>query len=746
MSDLRRERDESYYAHNFDADGARLAREHRDHLRKAGLSDDIIDSRGYLSIGITPGATPDSFRQNIRSEFGIWIAEPDQMRGILIPLCGTADDESWTYRPDKPATDHKGKVRKYLQPRGLRPVLDIHPKVKARGVLGDSSVPLWVTEGAKKADALASVGEAVIMLSGVSMWQSNREPLPDWEAVYLKGRDVRIAFDADAVKNKNVARQMRDLGAYLTGQGATVTYVVCPMVGDDPKSGVDDYLASGGTLDGLLAVATPEAPRIKGASVSLPETDVYPLLAAEFDGRFAWSRGLGWLGWTGERWKPVSDEHVREVAARWVRAQWVQALDDAKAEATTDAIDLAKRWMSYNGKSKIDNVVALARGVLEIDMDQLDAAPYLLNCSNGTVDLRTKTLLPHDPQDYITKTTGVAYVPGATSEDWTTALKALPDEARWWVLRRFGQAITGYEPDDDIIPFLRGGGANGKSTIVNAIKKALGDYYLVVSPKALLADVKAHSTDLADFRGARVAVLEELPERHLDATRVKTLAGGTQITARHMFKDNISFDPTHSLFVLTNHTPGVAETDYGTWRRLALVPFPYTYVDEPDPAIPAQKQGDPGLRQRVKVDEDGSIAQAALATLVEEAHRWHAEEKMLPQPPEEITEATRAWRMEADTILKFWDECLAADPGSAVTSADMLRAFNDWLQDQGMRPVTSKTLSDRLGGHEETTRNQVTGPVQRRLSGASLSVYGYSDGASPDKIRGWFGVRLTVRP
>lgn len=720
-----------------------LSKKHRQYLRDAGISDEIITGRGYVTI--RPGRNPDSVRRNLKDEFGIWVQDARQLSGILIPLWGTQsyrEPVSHVFRPDTPEIDSKGKPRKYVYPTGKPPVLDLHPVTRKRGVLGDRDTDLWITEGAKKADALASRGLAVIMISGVQMWRAGGEPLHDWDAVYLRGRTAYVCFDADASVNHNVARAMGDLGASLAHSGANVKYVVTP---GDPKqkTGADDFLSAGGTVDELVAAASDDPPKVHRVSVDLPETEVYPQLAEHLRDEYLWVHGLGWHRWDTTRWRPVSDESVRIVAAEWVREQWKRALDSAKDTPTSAALDFAKKWLSYNAKSKIDNVLALVKGVLEIPADSLDGNPDLLNCANGTVDLSTGELLPHNPDDHITKSTGVRYVPGARHPDWKTALTAVPDEVVDWVQVKMGQGITGYTHDDDITMFLQGSGANGKTTLVSAVAKSLGDYYMVVAARALLADPKAHTTELTEFRGARFAVLEELPERHMSVTRIKLLNGGTKITARRIAQDSITFDPTHTLFVTTNHIPDVADTDYGTWRRMALVRFPFTFVDEPDPEVPTQRQADPELRQRVSAGDDEGFTEAVLEWLVAGAREWYGNNKVLYAPPQKVVDDTLAWRMRADTILRFWEECLEPDHDVVVPSGDMLTVFNGWMQNNGQMPVKDKTFADRFGSHQETERNQVVGPKMIRIGKREVSRHpSFRDQKLPKALRGWSGVRL----
>jgi putative DNA primase/helicase len=91
------------------------------------------------------------------------------------------------------------------------------------------------------------------------------------------------------------------------------------------------------------------------------------------------------------------------------------------------------------------------------------------------------------------------------------------------------------------------------------------------------------------------AAVEETPEEgRLDIQRVKMLTS-PEITARLMRQDNVTFKTTHALIVNTNHEPRVESTDHGTWRRLPLVKYPYTYLKPGQPKrLPTHRSGDRG--------------------------------------------------------------------------------------------------------------------------------------------------------
>ena len=348
-------------------------------------------------------------------------------------------------------------------------------------------------------------------------------------------------------------------------------------------------------------------------------------------GRYCWAAGLGWLKWDGRRWRPISDaaiiEVVRKAHRRYAAHEVSRGADASRMRALSGLLSAGK----------IRAVVGLARGIVEVESDQFDRHPDLLNVNNGVVDLTSGKLIPHNPTLNLTKITAVDYLPGASHDDWARALTALPAEVVAWMQYRFGQAATGQMAPDDVMPVMRGSGANGKSTIVKAIHAALGDHAVIIPDRVLLANPGDHPTELMTLRGARLALLEELPEgRHLNVKRLKDTVGTSPITARAIAKDNITWAATHTLMLTTNYLPLVDEVDHGTWRRLALVEFPYKFTaNGADATTPDERVGAEGLRERL-ADGAGGRREAVLAWVVQGARRWYDANKVMPAKPERV--------------------------------------------------------------------------------------------------------------
>jgi hypothetical protein len=205
----------------------------------------VIDRRRLQTVGITKAArnTP----------------------GLLIPQLRD-DGSTWgyQYRPDVPHVDRNGRPRKYETPWQQRNGLDMPPGVGA--LLGDPAVPLWITEGVKKADCGVLHGLCIVALSGVWNWlhtnsAGGKMALPEWHDIALNDRRVIIAFDGDTARKEPVQKSLHALAKYLAYKGSHVYFLHLPDT--DTKTGLDDYLMAGHTVEDLwrLVKPIPPAPR-----------------------------------------------------------------------------------------------------------------------------------------------------------------------------------------------------------------------------------------------------------------------------------------------------------------------------------------------------------------------------------------------------------------------------------------------------------------------------------------------------
>jgi putative DNA primase/helicase len=388
-----------------------------------------------------------------------------------------------------------------------------------------------------------------------------------------------------------------------------------------------------------------------------------------------------WLVYDGRRW--VADEAglveaMMKATVRNIYREAADAEDDKQRKAIADH---AKK---SEAKKRITDALYLVRSEsgIPVSPSDLDCDPWLLNCENGTVDLRTGELREHRRADLITKLAPVEYDPQATAPAFMVFLeRILPSEA----LRRFVQRVLGYaatgKVSEEILVILHGSGANGKSTLVNAVMEALGDYAQQTAPDLLLVKRGAHPTELADLFGARLVASVEVDEgRRLAESLVKQLTGRDPIKARRMREDFWQFEPTHTVFLATNHRPEVRGTDHAIWRRLRLVPFNVT--------IPKPQQ-DRTLAEKLRTELPG-----VLRWIVAGCLEW---QRQGLGEPDEVKAATGQYREDMDILGDFMAVRCTVHPNASAGATPLYNAYKSWCEENGEIAVPQRRFGLQLG-------------------------------------------------
>lgn len=483
-----------------------------------------------------------------------------------------------------------------------------------------------------------------------------------------------------------------------------------------------------------------EPPAIMPGDRVLEDGPIAAELAWTLRATWAYSRGFGLMRWRGTRWESAEEHSLVEHVRRLIVDVEVDEHRAAAMRADNKAIDKARTLLSRN---RAVNVARLVIGILAEREPAFDAHPDLLNTPSGVVDLRTGKLKKHRPEYFLTKMTAAPYDPKADMTRWTKALKAAPAEVRSWLQVRFGQACTGYTPEDAVLLIFQGAGSNGKTTIVTGPFMALGDYATMLPERLLLANPGDHPTTLMSLQGARLGLIEELPEgRSLNVKRLKDAVGTPFITARKMRQDDVTFKTTHGLMLNTNYLPIVAETDHGTWRRLALVRFGLKFVETQEEVTGKRHRlGDPAMIQYFESTPDPGV----LRWIVEGAVAWYANGRRFPKKPKKVVTDTKAWRMDADPILAYVGERIVRDDGYAITAADLAEDFNHWLERRGHKAWSQQTINSRLQGHvtfDGVDRKAVKWSGNIRPSRPSL----FNTRPIPKVTTSWKGVRFIDEP
>ncbi|HVX85286.1 MAG TPA: phage/plasmid primase, P4 family [Phycisphaerae bacterium] len=403
--------------------------------------------------------------------------------------------------------------------------------------------------------------------------------------------------------------------------------------------------------------------------------------AGHWQGKLIYVAGMGWFIWDEKRWRLATKGEYIECAKKTVRAMYAEA---SRCEEEGYRAALADWAASCESEKRLMSMLRLAQSDprLAVNADQLDADQMILNVENGTIDLRTLKLRPHDPAQLCTKLAPVTYDAAAKCATWLAFLDrifAQDADLIGYVQRIFGNAITG-DATAQILPILWGEGANGKSTLVGAIMAILGDYAGTAADTLLMAGRNEHPCERADLQGKRfVAASETSSTAKFNMAIVKQLTGEPRIKARKMHGNYYEFLRTHKLFLQTNNKPRVSEDSEAVWRRLRLIPF--------NVIIP-EAERDRRLLEKLVAEGSGTLNWLLIG-----CREWQEQGFGMSDA---VADATRAYRAESDPIAGFIEDCCVLGADVTASSGALRSAYETWCKTQGAHPISGKAFAARL--------------------------------------------------
>ncbi|PWH18805.1 MAG: hypothetical protein DDG58_06040 [Ardenticatenia bacterium] len=571
-----------------------------------------------------------------------------------------------------------------------------------------------LVEGESDAQTLWYHGIPALGIPGATTWQAG------W-AAHLEGLIVYVWQEPDAGGREFVAR----IGATLPGILVLTPPPGCKDVSECHLLGEDIPAL----LDRLKAQACPYGIQHTAglAADALPKAGDYAhaeALASYFRDRYRWFEERAcWLRWDGTRWVEATREEVALAATDALRSHYAAQLAATRDHART--LELNKALREVCAYQRISAVLQFLKGMpgFLTRAHQLDADPWLLNVRNGTLDLRSGTLRPHDPADLITKRAEVTYVPGYTTGAWQRHLaRVLPNpNIRREVQRALGLALVGAHLDERL-DIWHGSGANGKSTTIRVLHSVLRDYAKRAAPNLLVqTSYERHPTEIADLLGARLVFSVEIEDgKQLAEALVKQLTGGDRLKARFMHQDFFEFDPTFSLVLVCNHKPSITGQDLAIWRRIRLIPWEVTIPPE---------ECRPQDEVIAELVADGS---AVLEWLLAGLADWR-QERGWTAP--EVQAATARYQAEQDRLGAFLAERCEFAPHYTVTVAALYEAYSEWCEAVGEEPVRKCTFGRLLRQRGLEQRREGHGKT-RQWAGLRLRPDAAKDSASSREFDG----------
>ena len=559
---------------------------------------------------------------------------------------------------------------------------------------------VWKTEGLTDAFALLPLlppHHAVVTMTNGCAWRAGSDGMPP--LAIFRGKRVVVSGDADVPGQTGADSFAADVATVADSVFVCqLPYSIEPDHGKDLRdwcceddwtwSHLKELLIDWESLLDFRQTVFGEAGRVSAertfSGMDLTDLGNAAHFAAHAKSKlrfnFVWKK---WLSWDGMRWRSDDDGRPIRLAKRVVEEMW----SDARVSADSDAFKFVEKSAR---RERLTAMIELAKDELPVTPLQLDPDSMLLNCVNGTVDLRTGQIYAHRQGDHITKLCPTAFDPNAEAPTWERFLGEVFEDHPEVVdfMRRWcGYCLTG-SIEEQKLPVFWGHGSNGKSTLLNAVKSTIGTDYTMQAQSDLLIDRKheQHPTELADLFGKRFVICSETEHgRRLAEAKLKSLTGGEPIRARRMREDFWEFLPECKLVLVTNHRPQVYGTDYGVWRRLLLVPFTATFGED---------RKDPELPRRLEAESAG-----ILAWMVRGCLEWQTVGLC---PPESIVAATESYAASEDIIGRFVSENCHVGEDFRVKSKALVARFRQWCDEVGEPQLSTKRLGKWLTerGHE----------------------------------------------
>jgi len=389
-----------------------------------------------------------------------------------------------------------------------------------------------------------------------------------------------------------------------------------------------------------------------------------------------------WLIWDGAHWRPDDRGEI----VRRCKDTALAIFDEAKRADGDEQQKIAQWAMASQKRDRLSAMAALAEPETAVTPDELDADPWALNVTNGTLDLRTGQLHPHRQSDLITKIAPVEYDPDAPAPRFERFLDEVfdGDEALIAFVQRWHGFCLTADIREQLLVIYHGEGCNGKSVLLDTISAVMGDYAAEAPPDLLtVRKHPEHPTEIADLLGRRLVVASETErDSDLRLQLVKRLTGNARLKARRMRRDYFDFARTHKMVLVTNNRPVIGEDTEAVWRRIRLVPFNI---------VIAEARRDATLMRTLAGERPGIIAWMVRGCLA-----WQREGLA---EPEAVVTATAEYRGGANSVDAFVADCCSLGDNMVVVTAELLDAFERWCAENRRLPLRARAFAAALRAH-----------------------------------------------
>ena len=333
---------------------------------------------------------------------------------------------------------------------------------------------------------------------------------------------------------------------------------------------------------------------------------------------------------------------------------------------------------------------------MRIEATEFDKYPYLINCKNGTYDLKTMEFREHDWRDFLTMQTNFEYsLQDVRCERWEQFIKEVTQNdynKADYLQRALGYSMLG-ESKEECMFILHGKTTrNGKSTLLDAIQHLLGDY-ATVAPVELICksdrqkNTEAPTSVLARLKGRRFVTMSESDTSgKLDEATIKQYTGGEDITARELYQAAITFKPQFTMWLSCNDLPAVRDKSLFASDRVRVIEFNRHFTDA---------EQDKNLKSFFESPE---AMKGIFTWLVAGFFKY---KRFGLAMPDDMIVVIRQYEKDNDIVLQFLEEKCEQKEEAVSRAKTLYDNYKIWCKSNGYYVCSMKKFNAELTTHPE---------------------------------------------
>lgn len=309
----------------------------------------------------------------------------------------------------------------------------------------------------------------------------------------------------------------------------------------------------------------------------------------------------------------------------------------------------------------------------------LDSKYHLLPFKNGVYDFKQGKFRDIQRDDYIQTRLDYDYNPNVDTTKFDTMISQIltHKETRNYMLQQMSKILNGEIPNT-LMYILTGVGSNGKSMLINLLKRALGSFAEKAKVTMLTYNGIANSNnadpEVYKLKGPRMVCFSEPgPEDKLNGSILKDLTGGEDISARPLRQSSETFKVRAKLFLTCNYVPEIKESSDALWRRINIINFNSQFVDNPRKSKVNEFKIDTTLSTKIQDDQDYTDG------LIKRLLEYYYKDEI--PVPKEIYEPTTFFIEKSNAILTWLKSNIVLDSTKLITGDDLLDAYNASVDD-----------------------------------------------------------------